>query len=84
MTPWNVEFSELLLELVEVWQQTLIEILNKGIQNGVIRSEVVPKQVAFFVMSGYWGIRNFGKVYNDNKSYHSYLKELKSYLDSLK
>jgi len=35
-------------------------------------------------MSGYWGIRNFGKVYNDNRCYHAYLKELKVYLNNFK
>lgn len=84
MTPWNIEFSNTLLELVDLWQHSIIEVLNKGIKNGLIKSELIPEQVALFIMSGYWGVRNFGKVYNDNKCYYLYLEELKKYLDSLK
>jgi AcrR family transcriptional regulator len=84
MTPWNIEFSSTLQELVDTWQQAIIEVINKGIEDGVIKREVIAEQVALFVMSGYWGIRNFGKVYNDNKCYYAYLKELKLYLNNLK
>ncbi len=34
-------------------------------------------------MSGYWGIRNFGKLYNSKDCYKLYLKELKLYLATL-
>lgn len=84
MTPWNIEFSSTLQELVDTWQQAIIEVINKGIEDGIIKREVIAEQVALFVMSGYWGIRNFGKVYNDNKCYYAYLKELKLYLNNLK
>jgi len=84
MTPWNVEFSLTLLELTDTLQQGIIEVINKGIKDGAIKNEIVAEQVALFVMSGYWGIRNFGKVYNDNKNYYAYLKELKMYLNNFK
>jgi TetR/AcrR family transcriptional repressor of nem operon len=84
MTPWNVEFSLTLLELTDTLQQGIIEVINKGIKDGAIKNEMVAEQAAFFVMSGYWGIRNFGKLYNDDKYYHAYLKELKVYLNNFK
>lgn len=83
MTPWNTEFANALSELLIGWQQTLEQCIDKGKQNGTISENVNPQQVAFFVMSGYWGIRNFGKVYNSSNCYVSYLKELKFYLNSL-
>lgn len=84
MTPWNTKFSEALAELVDLWKATIIKSIEKGKETGLIRAEVVGEQVAFFILSGYWGIRNFGKLQNDNSSYLAYLKELKSYLNGLK
>lgn len=84
MTPWNTKFSEALAELVDLWKKTIINAVEKGKESGLIRNDVVGEQVAFFILSGYWGIRNFGKLQNDNLSYLVYLKELKSYLNGLK
>ena len=83
MTPWNVEFGKALSELILEWQQTIEHCIRSGKANGTVRKNVNPQQVAYFIMSSYWGIRNFGKVYNSADCYHSYLKELKVYLNSL-
>lgn len=83
MTPWNVEFGKALSELILEWQQTIENCIKKGKAKGAIRKNVNTQQVAYFIMSGYWGIRNFGKVYNSTDCYHSYLKELKIYLHNL-
>ncbi|MFC4477589.1 TetR/AcrR family transcriptional regulator [Flavobacterium chungangensis] len=84
MTPWNTKFSEALAELVDLWKATIINSIEKGKEAGLIRKDVVGEQVAFFILSGYWGIRNFGKLQNDNSSYLVYLKELNVYLNGLK
>lgn len=84
MTPWNFEFAKALNGLILEWQTTIENSIKKEIVNGNVRSDVNPKQVAYFIISGYWGIRNFGKVYNDAECYQAYLKELKLYLNNLK
>lgn len=84
MTPWNVEFGKALAELTLEWQQALQNSISKAQQNGTVREDINPIQVAYFIMSGYWGIRNFGKVYNSIDCYHSYLDELKIYLSNLR
>ncbi|GEM65721.1 MULTISPECIES: TetR/AcrR family transcriptional regulator [Sphingobacterium] len=83
MTPWNAAFGKALSELILEWQQTIENSIKSAKENGTIRENVDPQQVAYFIMSGYWGIRNFGKVYNSTACYHSYLKELKIYLNNL-
>jgi len=83
MTPWNVEFGKALAELILEWQHTIENCIKKAKENGMVRKNVNTQQVAYFIMSGYWGIRNFGKVYNSTDCYYSYLKELKIYLNSL-
>lgn len=84
MAPWNIHFSKALNELTNLWEETLIQVLENGKINGFVRNDVSPKQVAILIMSGYWGIRNFGKLDNGNQSYGAYLKELKNYLNSLR
>ncbi len=84
MTPWNSEFSKALNKLVLEWQTALESSIKKGIKSGDLSSETNPEQVAYFILSSYWGIRNFGKVFNSTDCYHTYLKELKTYLKHLK
>ncbi|MGB3108121.1 TetR/AcrR family transcriptional regulator [Sphingobacterium siyangense] len=84
MTPWNSEFNKALNELTQEWTKALTATIERGKKSGTIRKDVNAKQVTIFVMSGYWGIRNLGKLENSKKVYVSYLKQLKIYLDSLK
>jgi len=83
MTPWNSEFNKALNELTQEWTKAITATIERGKKSGTIRKDVNAKQVTIFVMSGYWGIRNLGKLENSKKVYVSYLKQLKIYLDSL-
>jgi len=84
MTPWNNQFSKALTELVDQWKNTIVNIVANAQKSGLIKKDVDGNQVAFFIMSGYWGIRNFGKLQDNNSSYIVYLKEFRNYLNSLK
>lgn len=84
MTPWNADFSKVLNELTQQWNKVMAAAIERGKKNGLVRKDVNARQVTLFVISGYWGIRNFGKLENSNKIYTPYLKELKSYLNSLR
>lgn len=84
MTPWNNDFSNALNEITNLWTITMTAYIEKAKENGLINKDVNAKQVTLFVMSGYWGIRNFGKLENDKKVYLPYLQELKNYLEKLK
>ena len=84
MAPWNKAFSKALSSLTKRWQEALEDLIERGKKSGTIRKNVNASQAAYFIMSGYWGIRIFGKAYNSNECYHAYLKELKIYLNSLK
>lgn len=84
MTPWNTKFSQALSELVNLWIENIEKAVVKGQDSGSIRKDVNGRQVAFFIMSGYWGIRNFGKLEDDKSCYIVYLKEFRNYLNSLK
>lgn len=84
MSPLNNEFSRALAKLVEQWQEVLKKSITAGKKAGTIRSNVDARQVAYFVMSGYWGIRNVAKLHHSKDAYIIYLKELKHYLKSLR
>ena len=84
MTPWNANFRKVLEELIQQWTKVMTSTLEKGKKNGFVRKDVNAKQVTLFIMSGYWGIRNFGKLENSKAIYGTYLKELKNYLNSLR
>ena len=83
MSPLNDAFSDALSRLVTQWEDLLKKSLVNGKAAGKIRTDVNEQRVAYFIMSGYWGIRNFGKLYNSKDCYLSYLEELKIYLSRL-
>lgn len=84
MAPWNMDFRRALDELTQQWTKVMTATIEKGKKNGFMSKDVDAKQVTLFVMSGYWGIRNFGKLENSKQIYMPYLKELKRYLNTLK
>lgn len=83
MAPWHKDFTIALNDLSEEWKNGIIQAIKKGKKNGDIRADVKPEQVAVFIMSGYWGIRNIGKLNNSKSVYLIYLKQLKDFLNSL-
>ncbi|WP_288444553.1 TetR/AcrR family transcriptional regulator [uncultured Chryseobacterium sp.] len=83
MTPWHHTFTQALHELSKEWEQALAESIEKGKEAGIINKEVNAKEVSVFVISGYWGIRNLGKLENSKEVYLIYLKGLRSYFNTL-
>lgn len=84
MTPWHPEFGKALDELTRQWEEVMVDALERGKRCGSIRCDVDTRQVTLFIMSGYWGIRNFGKLENSRSVYLPYLRELKNYLETLR
>jgi TetR/AcrR family transcriptional repressor of nem operon len=84
MSPWNSGFTMAINEITQLWNKTMIDAIEKGKNNGFVNDSVNAKQVTLFVMSGYWGVRNFGKLENSKTAYIPYLKELQKYLMTLK
>jgi TetR/AcrR family transcriptional regulator, transcriptional repressor for nem operon len=83
MAPWHKDFTIALNDLADQWKNAIIQCIKNGKKSGSIRADVKPEQVAVFIMSGYWGIRNIGKLNNSKSVYLIYLKQLKDYLNSL-
>lgn len=81
---WNKDFSEALNELAAQWEKAIIDLLETGKEKKIVNSHVNSREVAVFIMSGYWGIRNLGKLENSKSIYRTYLNQLRSYLNTLK
>ncbi|QRR01338.1 TetR/AcrR family transcriptional regulator [Dyadobacter sandarakinus] len=84
MTSWNAGFNTALNDLIQQWVQTMMDALERGKLSGRVGKHTDARQVTLFVMSGYWGIRNFGKLEKSKAVYTTYLNELKNYLETLR
>lgn len=82
MSPLNVQFNQALHKLFGEWTNAIKQSVEQGTQSGAISTKVDAQQVAYFVISGYSGIRNMGKLLGTD-AYQVYLKELKNYLNTL-
>lgn len=82
MASQNNDFRVALLKLNNQWQEAITACLEKGKATEKIRKDIDSMQVAHFVMAGYGGIRNLGKIYGKD-IYIGHLEELKRYLKNL-
>ncbi|RXK86401.1 TetR/AcrR family transcriptional regulator [Filimonas effusa] len=83
MAPWHADFNKALDELTTEWNGVLVQAIETGKKKGLVNKKVNAGQVTIFILSGYWGIRNIGKLSGDKAAYVPYLKELKKYLEGL-
>ena len=83
MAPLNKLFNNALSSIMIEWQEAIRKCIENGKTHHKIRKDVSHQQVAYFIAAGYGGIRNMGKLYGE-ACYHSYLKELKQYLKTLR
>lgn len=82
MSPLNPSFNKTLAQLTTAWREAIETSINQGKALGKIKKEADAEQVAYFIMAGYSGIRNMGKIYGA-ACYQTYLQELRNYLKSL-
>ncbi|MDQ0064744.1 TetR/AcrR family transcriptional regulator [Chryseobacterium lathyri] len=83
MAPWHIDFTKALNSLSRQWEDAIIACIENGKKDGTVKNNVDAREIAVFVMSGYWGVRNLGKLENSKSVYLIYLKGLKSYFKSL-
>ncbi|MDP9959682.1 TetR/AcrR family transcriptional regulator [Chryseobacterium lathyri] len=82
MAPWHIDFTKALNSLSRQWEDAIIACIENGKKDGTVKNNVDAREIAVFVMSGYWGVRNLGKLENSKSVYLIYLKGLKSYFKS--
>lgn len=83
MASYSEAFNKALSKLVIQWEEAITTTLENGITTGKINQDTNSKEVAQYIISGYGGIRNLGKIHG-KPSYISYLSQFKKYLNTLK
>jgi TetR/AcrR family transcriptional repressor of nem operon len=82
MAQINSNFHQSLSLITLEWQDALKDALDRWKEFGRLKKDVDTANVALFIISGYRGIRNTGKLYGKS-CYDIYLQELKRYLYGL-
>jgi TetR/AcrR family transcriptional regulator, transcriptional repressor for nem operon len=82
MGGYDDAFAKALLELAQAWKNAIITCIENGKANGAVHQNIAPEAVALYVISGYGGIRNMGKIYGKS-CYTLFLSQFKNYLDTL-
>ncbi len=82
MAPLDTKFAKELRKLFVQWKKQIIDYLDEAKKTNIIKDNIDSEQVAVFILIGYNGARNLGKILGKS-SYNSYLKELKNYLTLL-
>jgi TetR/AcrR family transcriptional regulator, transcriptional repressor for nem operon len=82
MASQNDDFHKALLYLSNEWKNAIVACLQTGKINGKVSPDVNSEAFALFVMSGYGGIRNLGKIYGKG-CYAPFLQEFKRTLKTL-
>lgn len=82
MAPLSAIFNNVLKHLVNQWVEAMRSCLETGQKNGLINRHVDPAEVANYIVSGYAGARNMGKIFG-TKSYDTFLKQFKIYMSNL-
>lgn len=83
MASHNEAFHSTLAQLNNQWFEAIVTCLERGKTSGNIKQDTDAKQVAHFVMAGYGGIRNLGKIYGKD-IYKGHLEQLRIYLENLR
>lgn len=83
MSPVNHSFKKALSQLIKKMHGAVEQALLTAQAENQIRKDIDCKRVATFLLTGYSGVRNMGKVLG-KASYTHFLRELKIYLDNLK
>ncbi len=83
IAPLHENFREALSVLMTDWKLAIADCIRYEQQQKTISPDIDPQQIALFLISGYGGIRNIGKL-EGAASYESYLMALQKYLQFLK
>lgn len=83
MASQNQDFNNALYKLITQWEEAIAATIENGKAIKKINSNINSKEAALYIVSGYGGIRNIGKIYGKD-SYNSYLAQFKNYLNNLK
>ncbi|MEY2341176.1 TetR/AcrR family transcriptional regulator [Acidithiobacillus sp. IBUN Pt1247-S3] len=83
MSPLDENFRQGLQRILDQWIQVIAEALTRGQEHGNVRKEVVPDEVALFLIAAIEGCVGLGKNAQSLRSYQTCLGQLQQYLRTL-
>jgi len=83
MAPINPSFRKALMRIMDEWQDDIKTAIIKAQTEGQLDGSHDAKSIALYVIACYAGARNMGKMFGV-KSYSSFLRAFKNYVNSLK
>lgn len=82
MSPLNQAFNNSLKQLTVQWVNAIKSCLENGQKAGTVKNEIDASGVAGYIVSGYAGARNMGKIFG-TKSYDAFLEQFKIYMNNM-
>ncbi|MBB5637309.1 AcrR family transcriptional regulator [Pedobacter cryoconitis] len=82
MSPLNTAFHKQLKDMTMEWANAIEKCLTRGKENGKVNQTINPADAANYIVSGYAGARNMGKILG-TAFYQTYLRQFKIYLHGL-
>jgi len=73
-----------LREIINLWKDSIIEVLNHGISTNEIKECTNPEAVAIFLIASFEGVRCIRKVYDTNEILETYTTAIQTYISNLK
>jgi len=78
------DYRILLREIINLWKDSIIEVLNYGISTNQIKRFTNPEAVATFLIASFEGVRGIRKVYDTNEILEAYTSAIQTYISNLK
>jgi AcrR family transcriptional regulator len=74
----------LLRGIINLWKDSIIEVLNYAINTNQIKEHTNSEAVATFLIASFEGIRGIRKVYDTNEILEAYTSAIQTYISNLK
>jgi AcrR family transcriptional regulator len=77
-------FRIIFRKLINSWREAIVNLLEKGKQNGEINNNVNSSAIAIHLITSFEGVRGIRKVYDNDTVLVEYLSGLSAFIDQLK
>jgi AcrR family transcriptional regulator len=74
----------LLREIINLWRDSIIEVLNYGKSTNQIKGDTNAEAVATFLIASFEGVRGIRKVYDTNEILEAYTSAIQTFISNLK
>lgn len=81
---YEKSYQSALKSIIEKWKSSLVILLEKGKEQGNIKTEIPSEAAAIYLISAFEGVRGIRKIYDDDTVLNQYIAGLSLYINQLK